>query len=242
LLSALLIFWGTGVAAPLEAPATLAETPNPSKAPWYFVGLQEMLLYFDAWYAGVTVPLLILFGLAAIPYLDFNKAGSGCYSIRQRTFAYLTFQFGFLGLWIGLIVMATFLRGPNWIAFGPYEPWDVHRTLVQENVDLSTWFWATCLGRDVPVAAAGVGVMQQLGVILLRESLGLVLLGAYLIGLPVVLARTVMRTFYAEMGRMRFVILSGLLLLMVLLPIKMLLNWCFHLRFIVSIPEFLLNF
>ena len=55
----------------------------------------------------------------AIPYIDFNKTGNGYYTIDQRKFAYVMFQFGFLVLWVTLIVMGTFLRGPNWNFFGP---------------------------------------------------------------------------------------------------------------------------
>jgi hypothetical protein len=56
----------------------------------------------------VVVPTLILFGLMAIPYLDVNRAGDGYYTINQRKFAYVTFQFGFLMLWILLILVGTF--------------------------------------------------------------------------------------------------------------------------------------
>ena len=48
-------------------------TPNPAKAPWYFVGLQELLAYFDPWIAGVVIPTIVVFGLMAIPYLDVNR-------------------------------------------------------------------------------------------------------------------------------------------------------------------------
>ena len=72
-LSALLMFWAIWLQAPLEEPASSAKTPNPSKAPWYFLGLQEMLVYYDPWMAGVVLPSLIIFGLMAIPYIDFNK-------------------------------------------------------------------------------------------------------------------------------------------------------------------------
>jgi hypothetical protein len=64
---------------------------------------------------------MIVFGLMAIPYLDFNKAGNGYYTIEERKFAYIVFQLGFLLMWVTLIVMGTFLRGPNWNFFGPYE-------------------------------------------------------------------------------------------------------------------------
>ena len=59
--------------APLEGIADAAHTPNPAKAPWYFAGLQELLVYFDPWIAGVSIPGIILVALMAIPYLDPNR-------------------------------------------------------------------------------------------------------------------------------------------------------------------------
>ncbi|PYR37929.1 MAG: hypothetical protein DMF90_05100 [Acidobacteria bacterium] len=60
LCSVVLIVWSIFLKAPLEQPANPANTPNPSKAPWYFLGLQEMLVYFDPWLAGVVLPGLII--------------------------------------------------------------------------------------------------------------------------------------------------------------------------------------
>ena len=76
LCTAILIVWSVGLEAPLEQPANPANTPNPSKAPWYFLGLQEMLVYFDPWLAGVVLPSLIIVGLMAIPYIDTNPKGT----------------------------------------------------------------------------------------------------------------------------------------------------------------------
>ena len=95
--------------------------PNPSKAPWYFLGLQEMLVYFDPWMAGVVLPTMIIVGLIAMPYIDFNQKGNGYYTFDERKFAMTTFLFGFVVLWVTLIVLGTFLRGPNWNFFGPFE-------------------------------------------------------------------------------------------------------------------------
>ena len=117
----LLLAWSLLVPAPLEQPANAAVTPNPSKAPWYFLGLQEMLFHGDAWLAGCwSCRALIVVGLLALPYLDFNPKGSGYYTIRQRRFVYLAFQFGFW-LWLLLILIGAFLRGPNWEFHWPYE-------------------------------------------------------------------------------------------------------------------------
>src|SRR5512143_3967211 len=119
IVTVILMVWSIALNAPLEEPANPTLTMNPSKAPWYFLGLQEMLVYFDPWMAGVVMPSLIIVGLMAIPYIDTNRAGNGYYTIAQRKFAWLTFQFGFLVLWVILILLGTFLRGPNWNFFGP---------------------------------------------------------------------------------------------------------------------------
>src|SRR5258705_3426386 len=103
-ITAVLLFWGIALQAPLEDMANPVKTPNPSKAPWYFLGLQEMLVYYDPWMAGVVLPSMIIVGLMAIPYIDFNKQGNGYYTIEQRPFAYIMFQIGFLELWVTLIV------------------------------------------------------------------------------------------------------------------------------------------
>ena len=94
-----LMVWSITVDAPMEEPANPTKTPNPSKAPWYFLGLQEMLVYFDPWIAGVLLPTLIIVGLMIIPYVDINPKGNGYYTFSERKFAISTFLVGFLGMW-----------------------------------------------------------------------------------------------------------------------------------------------
>src|SRR5258706_4475712 len=89
----ILVFWSFLIDAPLEQPANPTLTPNPSKAPWYFLGLQEMLVYFDPWIAGVVLPTFIILGLMAIPYIDINEKGNGYYTFKERKFAILIFCF-----------------------------------------------------------------------------------------------------------------------------------------------------
>lgn len=137
---AVLVFWSVFLDAPLEEAANRALTPNPSKAPWYFLGLQELLVYFDPWIAGVVLPTLIIVGLMAIPYIDINPKGNGYYTFKDRKFAILTFSFGFLVLWVSLIVLGTFMRGPGWNFFWPWERWDPHYVAVLTNVNLSEMF------------------------------------------------------------------------------------------------------
>lgn len=121
-----LLVWSLLANAPLETLADPNLTPNPSKAPWYFVGLQELLVYFDPWIAGVALPTLILVGLAAIPYIDPNPVGVGYYNFRDRKFAVGMFTFG-LTMWFVLIFIGYYMRGPGWELYMPWEPWDVHR-------------------------------------------------------------------------------------------------------------------
>ena len=172
-LTAFLLIWAIALQAPLEEPASSVKTPNPSKAPWYFLGLQEMLVYYDPWMAGVVLPSLVVFGLMSIPFLDFNKKGNGYYTIEERKFSYLVFQFGFLEMWITLIILGTFFRGPNWNIFGPFEYWDPHKVLALNNVDLSQYFWIMGMGQALPKAATGAPWYIEIGMILYREWLGI---------------------------------------------------------------------
>ncbi len=241
-LTALLLVWGICLQAPLEEPASRVKTPNPSKAPWYFLGLQEMLVYYDPWMAGVVLPSLIILGLAAIPFLDFNKKGAGYYTIEERKFSYLLFQFGFLELWVTLIILGTFFRGPNWNIFGPYEYWDPHKVLALNNVDLSQFFWVYGMGEALPKAPPNSPWYTEIVYIVIREWTGIALLLVYFLLLPPLLATTVFRSFFVKMGFMRYMLMSNLLLFMAALPLKMVLRWTLNLKYIVSIPEFFLNF
>ncbi len=119
--------------SPLEEIANPNHTPNPSKAPWYFVGLQEMLVYFDPWIAGVVLPTTIIVGLMAIPYVDRNPTrGSGYYNWSERKFAWLFFVGGFATWWI-LIIIGNGLRGPGWAWYWPVLEHQHHVKVVIEG-------------------------------------------------------------------------------------------------------------
>src|SRR3954465_11036570 len=140
---AFMTIWAIVVDAPLEEPANPTKTPNPSKAPWYFLGLQEILVYFDPWFAGVVLPGFIIVGLMVIPYIDINPKGNGYYCFKDRAFAISTFLFGFLVMWIALVIIGTFIRGPGWYLFLPGQYWDVHKTVAITNRDLPAIFGVT---------------------------------------------------------------------------------------------------
>ena len=229
LCSVVLIVWSIVLKAPLEQPASQSATPNPSKAPWYFLGLQEMLVYFDPWLAGVVLPTFIIIGLIAIPYIDKNQKGNGYYTVAERKAEIFMFMLGFVVLWCSLIVLGTFLRGPNWNFFGPFEYWDTHKLEALTNVNLSEYIWVRGLRTGLP------------SFWLTREIFGILLVLAYVFVLPVLLARTVFKDYYSKMGPGRFYVGVFLFLMMMSLPAKMLLRWIFNLKYIVGIPEFFFN-
>ena len=248
-LTAFLIFWAIALPAPLEEAASSVKTPNPSKAPWYFLGLQEMLVYYDPWMAGVVLPSMIVAGLMAIPYIDFNKKGNGYYTIKERPFSYIVFQFGFLEMWITLIVLGTLLRGPNWNFFGPYEHWDAHKVEALNNVNLSDYFWQGLLNMGLPGTPALSWMPDLLrpfgqffSLLFGRELPGTLLVLGYFIALPPLMAISIFRGFYQRMGFIRFMVMANLLLFMASLPIKMVLRWVFNLKYLIAIPEYFFNF
>ncbi|MDH4467830.1 MAG: hypothetical protein QE271_07215 [Bacteriovoracaceae bacterium] len=224
-----LIAWSILLKSPLEEPANPTWAPNPAKAPWYFLGLQEMLVYFDPWIAGVTLPVLIVVGLIAIPYIDTNPKGNGYYSFKDRKFAITSFLFGWLLLWIFLIIIGTFLRGPNWTFYGPFEFWDAHKVVAANNINLSEIFWIKFLNMPLPKN------------IFAREFLGLILVAIYYTFVPVFITRKFGQKFLITMGKARYYFLIFLVLTMMSLPLKMYLRWFINLKYIVFMPEFELN-
>jgi menaquinol-cytochrome c reductase cytochrome b/c subunit len=107
------------IEAPLREPANPNFTPNPAKAPWYFLGLQELLHYFPPTTAGVLVPGLTLLALVLLPYVDRNP--SRAYS--DRKVAIVTFTI-FGVFWAVVTLAGSFFRGPGWI-WTPLWTWPV---------------------------------------------------------------------------------------------------------------------
>jgi quinol---cytochrome c reductase cytochrome c subunit, bacillus type len=103
------------VNAPLLQLANVNRTPNPSKAPWYFLGLQELLTMFHPMVAGVTIPGMGLFALMLAPYTDRNPSNKP----EDRKFAICIFTI-FLMFWAVLVIIGSFFRGPG---FNFTFPW-----------------------------------------------------------------------------------------------------------------------
>ena len=113
--TAFLLIFSIFVNAPLLQLANPNRTPNPSKAPWYFLGLQELLTMFHPMVAGVTIPGMGMFALMLAPYIDKNPSNKP----EDRKFAISLFTI-FMMFWAVLVIIGSFFRGPG---FNFTLPW-----------------------------------------------------------------------------------------------------------------------
>jgi menaquinol-cytochrome c reductase cytochrome b/c subunit len=114
--TAFLLVFSVFVNAPLLELANVNQTPNPSKAPWYFLGLQELLKWFHPMVAGVLLPGMALVSLILSPYIDRNPSNKP----EDRKFA-ISMMTMFLMYWAVLVMIGTFFRGPG---FNFIFPWN----------------------------------------------------------------------------------------------------------------------
>jgi menaquinol-cytochrome c reductase cytochrome b/c subunit len=115
-MTATVLIFSAIVRAPLLGLADVNQTPNPSKAPWYFLGLQELLTMFHPMVAGVTIPGMGIFLLIVAPYIDRNPSNKPA----DRKFAISIFTL-FLMFWAVLVIIGSFFRGPG---FNFVFPWN----------------------------------------------------------------------------------------------------------------------
>ena len=230
LCSVVLIVWSIFLKAPLEQPANPANTPNPSKAPWYFLGLQEMLVYFDPWLAGVVLPGLIIVGLICIPVHRQEPEGERLLHVQ-----------GAQGRDHDLPVR---LRRPLVVA-------DRARH-VPARPELELLRAVRVLGHP---QARGADQRQPVRVHLgaraadrvcrpagsSARSSGILLVLFYVFALPVILAKTWFKSYYEKLGAPRYYV-GGV-------PVpdddvaadQDAARWIFNLKYIVAIPEFFFN-
>lgn len=224
IVTVILIVWSVLLDAPLEEPANPNLTMNPSKAPWYFLGLQEMLVYFDPWIAGVVLPGLIINGLIVIPYCDVNPMGNGYYTFKQRKYSILTFIFGFHVLWLAMTVIGVFLRGPGWMWFWPGMTWDHHRVIHETNRDLDSLFGIDHIAN--PLAGALFG-----GAVLL-------VYGAVMFGVIHFLYTKYKKNEYRAMNIHQYMIMQVFMISMFALPAKIVLRLLFRIKYVMVTPWF----
>ena len=219
----ILMVWSITLDAPLEEPANPSLTMNPAKAPWYFLGLQEMLVYFDPWMAGVVLPTLILVGLMVIPYMDTNPLGNGYYTYKQRKFAIWAFFFGFIVLWLSMVVIGTFIRGPGWLWFWPGQTWDHNKLVFEANRDLPDMFGITSMLGKSLFGAAVVGLFAVV------TALGVHKLFTW---------NAFNRKIYNRMSLIQYLLLQFFLVTMMLLPAKMVARLIFRIKYVWVTPWF----
>ncbi|MBI2364019.1 MAG: cytochrome bc complex cytochrome b subunit [Deltaproteobacteria bacterium] len=107
--------------APLEEEANPLTPSNPSKAPWYFLGLQELVGY-SAFWGGVGVPTLLMIYLVVLPYVDRRPAGIGIWFARERVVMISVWTVILLGILV-TTALGIYFRGPNWNFYWPWENW-----------------------------------------------------------------------------------------------------------------------
>jgi hypothetical protein len=115
-ITAFILIFSIFVNAPLLELANFNQTPNPSKAPWYFLGLQELLTMFHPMVAGVTIPGIGLFVLILAPYIDRNPSAKP----EDRKFA-ISLMTIHLMFWAVLVMIGSFFRGPGFNFVFPWE-------------------------------------------------------------------------------------------------------------------------
>jgi hypothetical protein len=219
----LLMVWSITLNAPLEEPSNPTLTMNPSKAPWYFLGLQEMLVYFDPWIAGVVMPSLIIVGLMVIPYIDANPLGNGYYTLKQRKFAILTFIFGFIVLWVTMIVIGTLIRGPGWMWFWPGTTWDHNRLEFAVNRDLPDIFGIKGRVTKIIFGAIVCGIYAVVAGIGIHKLMNWTPFA---------------RRIFKRMSLLQIATMQIFLIIMLSLPIKIIARLVFRIKYVWVTPWF----
>ncbi|MBI3358773.1 MAG: cytochrome B6 [Nitrospirae bacterium] len=231
LATAVLLFLSLVSPAPLEELASADTTPNPTKAPWYFLGLQELLVYFDPWLAGVVLPSMIIVGLIVIPYVDPNPNGKGYYTFSERKFSVLGFTFG-LALWYILIVIGVWFRGLDWSWYWPWSDSSIHMSvtavkLVDLELIIQNMFGLSAdpvmtLGRYAPTVSNIITV--------------LLFLGYYAVGFTIPFL--LLRNFFNQLGMIRYNLVMFFFLSMCGVPLKMFLRLIFNIKYLLVTPWF----
>jgi hypothetical protein len=155
--------------------------------------------------------------------MDANPLGNGYYTYKQRKFAILAFCFGFLALWLSMVVIGTFIRGPGWIWFWPGQTWDHNRVVFEANRDLPDIFGIT--------SALGKGIFG--GIVTLSYA-----------AVTAVLFHKVLtwndfnRKIYRRMSLVQYLTLQFFMVTMMSLPVKMIFKLAFRIKYVWITPWF----
>jgi hypothetical protein len=204
------------------------------RTPWFLGGLHELGSYFEPWMADFGLPALLVAALLALPYLDVSAAAEDDPARERRRL--MTFAAASLLLVLLPIVVATFVRGPHGIAFGPFEARDAVRPTPAPAVPLAEVFWCRGLGMSAPPAAW-----------LLRELPGVLALTGWFFFLPWLLARwsatrKAVERYRKAVGARRYQLTLALALCLAIVPLKMYGRWLFGIGRWLDLPELSLSF
>ncbi len=189
----LLLAMSVTVNAPLLPLANPTRTPNPSKAPWYFLNLQELLLHMDASLAGVFVPGLALVALAAIPYIDRSPLGQGVYwyTPNSKKIAIFSAIYTFVLLWALIIID---------------EPARKQRDGITEKLTLGFW---PGFGMSKTLGDAGIPTVV----------FNFIIPVVSMIGLSALLVYIVKRVWNADMREITVALFTGFVMAYVVLTV-----------------------
>jgi len=213
----LVSWWAILLEVPLGPRANPSVTPAIAKAPWFFVGVQEMLHYFDAWLAGAVLPATMVLGLCALPYLDAPGPADRAQGRGGRMASLVLLALALF--WLLPTLFGLFFRGEN----GSLQP-----------------VWRAALS---PTTSGAARVVPSLGQWLGLGPAGQHLVGGGLCLAPIVLLlilwlRLRRREWARRVGPGRFIVTGGLLAVLLGVAVKVMLVSVFGVRYLWMTPWF----
>ncbi len=199
--------------------------------PRIMIGVQELLVYFDPWLASYVLPVIYTVGFAFIPFLTEPSDTQPFPGLGKLVAVVVSLLLGVLEMvWLALVAVEIFLRGPNWNLFWPGEKWDANRVVLLNLVNLSDYFWLKWSSQAPQNDMAWT----------LREMPGLVFVGCYLFG------GTLLAYWLFRKGRGLTPFWCWLCLVLLfqsaaMVPIKVFLHWVFNLKYLIYLPEYHFN-
>jgi hypothetical protein len=185
------------------------------------------------------MPTLIIVGLIVVPYIDSNPLGNGYYTYYQRRFAIWTFLVGFIGLWVAMIVIGTFIRGPGWMWFWPTQTWDAERVdyAVNRNLDDVFGINGAWLAHLLPASMAPNAAIWARVIFGIFPIVIFFLVAAWLIHW-ICMRTEFSRKMYGRMSLIQLVTMYTFLILMISLPVKIVLRLVFTIHYVWVTPWF----
>ncbi len=209
----LISWWAMALVLEVGSPVDPELTPALAKAPWFFIGVQEMLQYFDTWLAGAVLPLLMIFGLAALPYLDTSESDGD--AARRGRPVVLGLTVALVLCWLLPMVIGLFFRGEHWIFHPVWLPPPIEVPLPRPLFSLADLLGLGSLGGHL------------LG--------GALCLGPFAL-LPLFWRRLRQRPWAEQMGGARFHITGALIILLAMVAIKVTLVAALDVRYLWITP------